>query len=124
MHIKGPCSTAAKVPKVGDVVLIKEDLPRGKWKIGRICELLCGRDQRVRSARITVAPNKIIRRALSFLYPIECPEERDISRDTATEGNYADKLNIEEDERMKAEMFLQMIKKLKLPRISIRYARL
>ena len=40
MHIKGPRSTAARVPRVGDLVLIMEDLPRGKWRMGRICELL------------------------------------------------------------------------------------
>ena len=100
MHIKGPHSTAARVPRIGDVVLIKEDLPRGKWRIGCICELLYGLDQRIRSAMITVTPNKIIRRALSLLYPIECPdsEARDISKETATEENCADKLNIDDDE--------------------------
>ena len=103
MLIKGPRSTAARVPKVGDVVLIKEDLPRGKWKIGCICKLLCGRDQRVRSAMITVAPNKIIRRALSFLHPVECLEERDISNETATEENCVDKLNIDDDENKNRE---------------------
>ena len=47
---------------------------------------------------ITVAPNKIIRRAQSLLYPIECPEARDISKETATEEKRADKLNIDDDE--------------------------
>ena len=57
-----------------------------------------GLDQRIRSAMITVAPNKTIRRALSLLYPIECPEARDISKETATEENCANKLNIDDDE--------------------------
>ena len=33
------------IPQVGDVVLIKEDLPCGRWKIGRIQELVKGKDQ-------------------------------------------------------------------------------
>ena len=36
------------VPQVGDVVLIKEDLPHGRWKIGRIQELVKGKDQQPR----------------------------------------------------------------------------
>jgi len=38
--LKGPRSTAGTVPEVGDIVLIKENLPRGKWKIFRITELI------------------------------------------------------------------------------------
>ena len=44
MGLKCPHSTAAATPRVGDVVLIKEDLPRGRWKVGRICEIIQSRD--------------------------------------------------------------------------------
>ena len=40
MVLKSPCNTMVKFPTIGDVVLIKEDLPRGRWKVGRICELI------------------------------------------------------------------------------------
>ena len=81
MGLKCPHSTTAATPRVGDVVLIKEDLPRGKWKVGRICELIQSRDHRIRSVKITVAPGKIIKRAaLNLLYPIESPKERDAQR--------------------------------------------
>ena len=38
------------VPQIGDVVLIKEDLPHGQWKIGRIHELVKGKDQLIKVA--------------------------------------------------------------------------
>ena len=38
------------VPQIRDVVLIKEDLPRGRWKIGRIHELVKGKDQLIKVA--------------------------------------------------------------------------
>ena len=101
MSLKCPHSTAAATPRVGDVVLIKEDLPRGRWKVGRICELIQSRDQRIRSAKITVAPGKIIKRALSLLSPIECPEERDASKETPAMDSHvsaSDDRNIDSDD--------------------------
>ena len=71
--LKGPHSSTDFISKVGDVVLVKENFPRGSWKVGRICELFQSRDKRIRSARIAFGPIKFINRALSFLYPIECP---------------------------------------------------
>ncbi|GBM07528.1 hypothetical protein AVEN_100726-1 [Araneus ventricosus] len=42
------------LPSVNDVILIKDDhLPRNFWKLGRIIELLPGRDGKVRACKIT-----------------------------------------------------------------------
>ena len=101
MGLKCPRSTVAETPRVGDVVLIKEELPRGRWKVGRICELIPSRNQRIRSAKITVAPCKVIKRALNHLYPIECPEERVASKETPALDNPAtssDERNIDSDD--------------------------
>ena len=35
-HVKGPRIQAAEEPRVGSVVLLKEDLLRGVWKIGKL----------------------------------------------------------------------------------------
>ena len=43
--LKGSHSTASTETKVGDIVLIKENLPRGRWKIGKICELIQSQDK-------------------------------------------------------------------------------
>lgn len=67
-------------PKIGDVVLVKDNLPRGRWRVGRISEVIKGKDQKIRSAKVTVAPNKYLHRAVSMLYPIECPDE--VTNDT------------------------------------------
>ena len=74
--LKGPRSTAVAVPEVGDIVLIKVNLPRGKCKIGRITELIKSRDKKIRSANIVVGQRKILKRAFNLLYPIECPREQ------------------------------------------------
>lgn len=58
---------------VGDVTLIKEDLPRGAWRMGRIKELIQSRDGQVRSAKILLPNNKVIGRPINLLFPIECP---------------------------------------------------
>ena len=47
-------------PRVGEVMLIKDNLPRGRWKAGKILELIVGRDQRVRSAKVFVGPRSYL----------------------------------------------------------------
>ena len=61
---------------MGNVVLLKEKLPRGQWRVGRIIELIKGRDQLIRSANLKVRmpSKKVLTRALNMLYPIECPD--------------------------------------------------
>ena len=68
-------------PQIGDVVLIKEDLPRGRWKIGRIHELVKGKDQLIRSAKVVIPHRGFLHRPLSLLYPIECPEDKKVTQD-------------------------------------------
>ena len=62
------------VPRVGEVILIKDNLPCGRWKVGKILELIMGRDERVRSAKLLVAPHRYLHWPLSLLYPLECPD--------------------------------------------------
>ena len=84
-------SKNVSTPKIGDVVLIKESLPCGHWRVGRIIEVIKGRDQEIRSAKVMVAPNKYLNRAISMLYPIECSDHDEVASysesDVATMGN-------------------------------------
>ena len=70
----------------GDVVLIKDELPRGKWRLGRIQELVQSEDEGFRSAKLLLPSNKLIGRSLNLLYPIECP-----ANDTNTEEDNAER---------------------------------
>ena len=57
-------------------MLIKHNLPRSRWKVGKIVELFMGKDQRIRSAKVFVSPHTKLNRPLSLLYPIECPSTK------------------------------------------------
>ena len=60
--------------QIGDVVLIKDDLPRGNWRIGKITQLMTSFDEQVRSAKVILTSKRIISRPLNLLYPIECSD--------------------------------------------------
>ena len=73
--LKSPRVQTSSTAKVGHIVLIKDNLPRGCWRIGRITELIRSRDQQVRSARVLLPSKKMIGRPLNLLYPIGCSEK-------------------------------------------------
>ena len=58
-------------PNTGDIVLVKEDLPRTCWKIGKIAAVIQSSDGHKRSADVRMPSGRILRRPLTLLYPIE-----------------------------------------------------
>ena len=70
--LKGPRTQSPFSANVGDVILIKDDLPRGSWRMGHIMDLVTSRDGQIRSAKVLLPSKKIIGRPLSLLYPTEC----------------------------------------------------
>ena len=61
---------------VGDVVIVHSaDQPRGFWRLGRVKEVLVGRDEKIRGAVLRVAGKgrqaKQLQRPLQLLYPLE-----------------------------------------------------
>ena len=77
-NLKGLRTHSQSSANVGDVILIKDDLPRGSWRMGRIQDLITSRDGQMRSAKILLPSKKILGRPLSLLYPIECqPKDTD-----------------------------------------------
>jgi hypothetical protein len=56
---------------VGDVVLMEENIPRVVWKMGRILELLLGKDGLVRSVKIQTAYGTISIRPVARICHLE-----------------------------------------------------
>ena len=64
--------TSNQVPKVGDVVLIKEEnASRATWKMGRIQKLIPSQDGQFRSAEVAVPNKKMLKRPINILCPVE-----------------------------------------------------
>ena len=63
------------VPKEGHIVLLKDEKPRLKWKIGKIVRLKTGRDGAARSAIVQTMDNKcstkLVSRPTKLLIPLE-----------------------------------------------------
>lgn len=58
-------------PSVGDVVLIKDNVPRGTWRLGKIISLSKSSDGHIRSGKVVLSTGKVLRRPVGLLYPVE-----------------------------------------------------
>ena len=58
---------------MGDIVVIRDEkMPRQQWRLGRVIELIIGRDKRVRAAKVLVGKTGVILdRPINLLYPLE-----------------------------------------------------
>ena len=93
-------------PKVGDVVVIHEDSKkRVLWKLGRVIELLRGKDNVVRGAKVKTDSRMmggIIERPLQKLFPLEMgrgenENENSGENEARTSMNHSDPSNIDTD---------------------------
>ena len=108
----------SEFPKVGDVVLIKDDGPRMHWKIARVGILEPNRDGHIRTAKVYTSDKKVVRRSISHLFPLEVeldesneeliPEPRPVddivhpeTPDVPLEPRLAPSLPIRQSERLK-----------------------
>ncbi|EFP10192.1 hypothetical protein CRE_01450 [Caenorhabditis remanei] len=67
---KAHCNTVQ--PVVGEIVMIKdEQLPRGKWQLGRITKLCPGKDEIVRAVEIKTKTRNKIKRRIEHVIPLE-----------------------------------------------------
>ena len=62
-----------RIPSVGEVVILKEELlPRGRWKLGRIEELIHSSVDGVqRAAVVKISSGKKLKRPYRLIYPLE-----------------------------------------------------
>jgi len=77
-HVKGPRIKAAEDPQVGSVVLLKDNLPRGVWRMGRITELIPSQDGNFRAAKILLPTKKVLKRPLNLLHPLEYSNSQEV----------------------------------------------
>ena len=93
MHIYRKSKSGTQKLELGDVVLIRDDnyLPRQKWRLGKIEELVIGRDGNTRGAKLKVISTTggihTCHRPVQKLIPFEIMEEgRSIHIDKHGEG--------------------------------------
>lgn len=88
-HLLGKTRGAPNIA-VGDMVIVHEEgLPRSFWKLGRIKELIVGKDGQTRGATVRVAGrgrnHTTLNRPLQLLYPLEVPDGKDVARTSDSE---------------------------------------
>ena len=64
-----------EITTVGDVVQLKEDLPSGSWKFGKMIESIITNDGNVRAAKVLLPIRNVVNRPVNLLYPLECESE-------------------------------------------------
>ena len=72
---KHPRLQAKKRPKIGDIVQIKDSLPRGTWRMRRIVEKIRSNDGEERAAQVMMPNRNILQRSIIHLHPIKCNDE-------------------------------------------------
>ena len=80
--MKSPRIEANETPQIGDIVQLKENLPRGSWKLGKIVELITSNDGNIRAAKVLLSTRNVVNHPLNLPYPLECEHEhRQMSRE-------------------------------------------
>ena len=69
-QIKTTNTLSKLYPKIGQIVHIKENLPRGAWKLGKIIKLIESEDGEIRAATLLPTRNTV-NRPINLLYPLE-----------------------------------------------------
>ena len=76
---RGKCESQVRTVSIGDVVIVfEENVKRGLWKIGKVEEVIRGRDGVVRGAKVKVMTKGkpvLLNRPVQKLYPLEVRTE-------------------------------------------------
>jgi hypothetical protein len=102
-------------PNVGDIVLIKDEIPRGSWKLGHISKLVISKDGECRSAKVKLASGNTIGRPLNQLYPVEVSGERtnEQKKDTNIQKSRSEQPVLETEKRTKRTAAVKANAKIK-----------
>ena len=99
---KHPRIQAKKCPKIGDIVQIKDLLPRGTWRIRRIVELIRSSDVEERAARVMIPNQNMLQRSIIHLYPIKCNDE-ELNKENGDSLLNDNNLKVKHDEKTTQE---------------------
>ena len=55
-------------PKIGQIVLLKEDLPRGAWRMEKITKLIKSQDKGIRAVKVSLPTGNEVNRSINHLY--------------------------------------------------------
>ncbi|XP_045176580.2 uncharacterized protein LOC123537090 [Mercenaria mercenaria] len=114
--IKSRKPEADEFPQTGDVVLIKEDLPHGQWKLGKLNRLRVSRNGQIRSAEVITASGRNLNRPLNLLYPKEVQSEsvkherKQGSEDSESTGSSG--FTVKRPKRKAAEVATDLLKRM------------
>ena len=73
-------------PMMGQIVHIKEDAPRSKWRMGKIVQLIESRENEIRATSVLLLNGNTIKHPISLLCPLEtAPADR---AEQNVEGNW------------------------------------
>ena len=83
----------SRIPELNHIIIINDDkLPRHQWRLGRIIELIKGRDGEIRAVKLLVGKSRsVIDRPINLVYPIEYGID---STDETSEMNSSECQNI------------------------------
>ena len=90
-HLYNRAKSADATLKINDVVLVRDDTPkpRTQWKIGKVEELIIGRDGKLRGARLKVNTKhgtSLIHRPVQKLIPFEiAADDEPLTADLSTD---------------------------------------
>ena len=74
LKLKSPRIESKETTQIGDIVQLKEDLPRGSWNLGKIVELITSNDGNIRAAKVLLSTENVVNRPLNLLYPQKCSQ--------------------------------------------------
>ena len=116
LKLKSPRIEANEAPQIGDIVQLKEDLPRGSWKLGKIVKFITSSDGNIRAAKVLLSTKNTLNRSLNLLYPLECERERcqgeEAPKTEITDANIKD-YEKENDKSMDASSARQTIRTIR-----------
>lgn len=109
-HLKSGRIQSTHFPTEEDIVLVKDDVPRGCWKLAKIVSLASSRDGEIRSAKVQLSSGRVIGRPLNLLYPLEITEKEE---KCDNQNEFSEKENTQSQVRPKRSTVEETMRRIK-----------